>query len=1099
MQDLLGIEGVKTAANLGLTITDDLPILTGDWESVGTSNSNSFGSGIFSIRDGENDNLNVNLSGFDLAATIAATSPELAPPAGPGDPITGDVTTATSNLPLSFIANAGQAAENVQALVKGAGHTIFFTPEEISFQMAAGETSALVELTFPGANPSPIVAGKDLLPGVANFISGNNPSQWWTDVPTYESLVYQDLYPGIDLIYSGQEGQLKSDFILDPGVDYNQIRLNYSGIEGMRIGDDGSLILDTPGGELTESPPIAFQEIDNQRVLVDASYVLLNNTQVGFAVGDYNRAYPLIIDPTLAYSTYLGGSGADIGSGIAVDGDGNVYITGSTTSVDFPNQNPLPASITSDAFVTKLFKDGTRVMYSTYLGGVANDAGNGIAVDSDGNAYVAGVTASSNFPIQSPLQPEFGGNPDAFILKLNPNGNGIIYSTFLGGSGNDSASKIVLDGDENAYVVGTTTSSDFPITGNGLQQEFGGAIDAFVAKIDKSGTSLAYATYLGGRDDEEGGDIAVDASGNVYVTGTTFSVNFPTTEGVFQRVMKNINFRQSDGFVSKLNADGSGLVYSTYLGGSDDDKGNGIAVDSAGSAYITGSTGRLPVQVAFNPDGRPLPVFGDFPTQFPVQEDFSVIAGSFDTDGFVTKLSPDGSGLQYSTYLGGGFGIDTGMSIAVDAFGRAYVTGTTRSPDFPVAEAIQNTNKGEDDVFLTQFSPDGSTLEYSTFLGGAKTDTVGDMALDNNGHLYLVGSSSSSDFPTESEFQGSLGGLTDVFLAKIVPTGVRVFKGFESFVELIADAGRDPLSLFFDEGFYLANNPDVRASVAAGAFRNGLEHFNLVGQFERRQPSPLFNELLYLQANPDVAAAVANRTVSSGFTHFVQSGFFEGRDRRTQLFDENYYFDANPDMVAAVRGGAVKSGYEHFIRFGQSEGRAPNPLFDQRFYALANPSVAADIAAGRFRSAFDHFTTFGEREGRSPTAAYNQSFYLARNPDVVAAIAAGQYRSGYEHFLRVGQAEGRAGSPFFDEKFYLANNPDIAAAVAAGAYRSGFDHFMRFGQTEGRAPSGFYNETYYLTNNPDIAAAVRNGTFRSGFEHFAALGFAEGRLGISRN
>ena len=1045
---------------------------------------------------------------------IAAFPPTNSTSPTNADPITGatiaDATGPLPPLPLSFIPNVGQADPNINSLVKGANHSIFFTPEEIIFKIESVAEPTLVQLNFPGANPSPSLEYLAPLPGFVNFIAGTDPKEWHTNLPTYQGLVYRDLYEGIDLVYSGREGFLKSDFIVQPGADPEQIRTSYSGVEAIAVRDE-YLVLQTASGELIEAPPLVYQEIDGRRVPIQASYAffdeannLISETElnpqsssvrVGFSLGSYNPAFPLVIDPTLEYSTFLGGSGNDRGLDVALDDEGNIYLTGSTTSVDFPVQNALQGSSGEDVFVTKFFRDGTRLFYSTYFGGSGVDSGSGIEVDSEGNVYVTGVTTSADFPTLNAIQSEFNGNPDVFVTKINSNGDAIEYSTYLGGDESESPSNIALDASENVYVAGNTLSTNFP-TENALQSRFGGGVDGFVAKINGEDNTLDYSTYLGGSSNDEVLDITADDAENIYLTGTTFSTDFPI-ENPFQASRGGGNFTNSDAFVTKLNSDGSALEYSTYLGGTDDDRGLGIAVDLEGNAYVTGSTGRIPEQVPIAPDGLPVAVFGNFPTRNPLQETFGSINANFDTDAFVTKFNSDGTDLEYSTYLGGRE-TDIGEAIATDVFGNAYVVGTTSSSlDFPLENEFQSRfGGGASDVFVTQIDSDGESLEYSTYLGGANSDSADNLVVEENGTVYIAGSTSSIDFPTETAFQGSLGGLTDAFLAKIVPDGLGREINFQNFVQFVTATERDPFSLFYNEGFYLADNPDVAAAVARRDFSNGLEHFIQVGQFERRQPSPLFEEAVYLSQNPDVAAGVAAGTIISGFDHFIRFGFFEGRDRRTELFDERFYLAENPSVANAVASGLYRSGFDHFIQFGQVEGRAPNPFFDEGFYLFSNPDVAPNVAAGIFTSGFDHFARLGELEGRSPSPLYNERFYLENNPDVAGAVAIGRFQTGFEHFLLFGSADGRQGSPFFDEIFYLEENPDIAEAVLAGLLESGFDHFIDVGQFEGRAPSEQYDEAFYLDTNPDVAAAVDSGALASGFEHFLLIGFAEGRPGV---
>jgi len=656
-------------------------------------------------------------------------------------------------LPLSFIANAGQANANVQFIVKAGEQTIFFTPQAIVFATSEHTEDELtrgsvVRLRFTGANEEVKVGGEKPLPGVANFFLGNDPEQWRANVPTYAAITYHDLYPGIDLVYSGKQGRLKSEFVVAAGADPTVIIMDYSGVSSMYVRDDGSLVLETPIGKLVEEPPLIYQVIDEARITVEGGYRLLGEGQVAFSLGEYVTTEPLIIDPAFVYSTYLGGSIEDYGRGIAVDGLGNAYVTGETISDDFPTQDPLQPYYGGgdyDAFVVKLNPSGSALVYSTYLGGSADDRAHGIAVDSWGNAYITGYTYSDDFPTQNPLQPDYGGvYYDAFVAKLNPSGSALVYSTYLGGSIEDYGRGIAVDASGNAYVTGETISDDFP-TQNPLQPEqCTGLRDAFVAKLNPSGSALVYSTYLGGRQADGGYGIAVDSLGNAYVTGYTFSDDFPTQNPLHPG---DGGIYSGDVFVAKLNPLGSALVYSTYLGGSNRDYGHGIAVDSWGNAYITGYT-----------------YSDDFPTQNPLQPD----SGGGNSDAFVAKLNPSGSALLYSTYLGGTGG-DQGWDVAVDGSGNAYVTGATYSVDFPTQNPLQPYYGGEySDAFVAKLNPSGSALVYSTYLGGRQADGGYGIAVDSWGNAYITGYTYSDDFPTQDPLQPNYGGgWRDVFVAKI--------------------------------------------------------------------------------------------------------------------------------------------------------------------------------------------------------------------------------------------------------------------------------------------------------------------------------------------
>jgi hypothetical protein len=667
-----------------------------------------------------------------------------------------------------------------------------------------GESSAVVRMKLVGANAKAAVTGAEELPGKSNYFIGNDPKKWRTNVPTYAKVRYENVYPGVDLVYYGnQGGQLEYDFVVAPGADPAAIRLALSG--GLEVGSrqsavgtgtqnrqqrqsktqnlkskidpNGDLMVKTDGDEVRFQKPVAYQPPinngqrttdDGQRTPVDAHYVLQASNQVGFKVGPYDRTRPLFIDPVLSYSTYLGGSSGDYGAGIAVDSSGNAYVTGVTESTDFPTFNPIqgtcngcfygsPHSYSGNAFVAKLNPTGSALVYSTYLGGGGGggfeegDWGDGIAVDSAGNAYVTGFTESSDFPTVNPLQAtcvllptEFIGLEacsTAFVAKLNPAGNALVYSTYLGGNGGDGGYGIAADSAGNAYVTGYTGSTDFPIA-NPLQPSYGGGQDAFVAKLNPAGSALVYSTYLGGSGEDYAQGIAVDAAGNAYVTGITASINFPAATP--PTICGNCGSNNNGAFVAKLNPAGSALVYVTLLGPATP---SSVAVDPAGNAYVTGSTDST-----------------DLPTVNPFQTTCGPCSQGNQTS-FVAKLNAAGSALVYSTYLGGSGGDarDQGDGIAADSSGNAYVTGVTSSPDFPTANPLQSCVGGG--AFVTKFNPAGSALVYSTCLQGGWGSGI---ALDASGNAYVTGSTSSTHFVTVNPLQPSYGGGTeDAFVAKL--------------------------------------------------------------------------------------------------------------------------------------------------------------------------------------------------------------------------------------------------------------------------------------------------------------------------------------------
>ncbi len=682
-------------------------------------------------------------------------------PSAPDEAARARVNAAYGKLPISFEANRGQTDSRVDFLSRGSNYSLFLTSTEAVAVLRNGTSgdSSVLRMELVGGNPRPSVEGQEPRSGRSNYFIGNDPAQWHTGVPSFARVKYGDVWPGIDLVYHGSQRQLEYDFIVAPHADPEPIRLSFQGTREMRVDGNGDLVLQLSGGELRNRKPVAYQEIDGVKSIVSASYVIDSGNTVAFRLGAYDPAVALVIDPTVVYSTYLGGSGYDNAFGIAVDAAGNAYVTGFTRSTDFPTtagafQTTNPGVI---AFVTKLNPAGSGLVYSTYLGGGTADA---ITVDAAGNAYVAGRTDSTDFPTTAGAFQTTNAGITAFVTKLNPAGSGLLYSTYLGGSGDDSASGIAVDAAGNAYVTGFTLSTDFPTTAGAFQTVNPGGVSgvsAFVTKLNPAGSGLLYSTYLGGSSTQSGltqsgNGIALGAAGNAYVTGYTVSTNFPTTAGAFQTTFAGGDGYLGDAFVTKLNPAGSGLLYSTYLGGSGADSASGIAVDAAGNAYVTGTTHST---------------------------DFPITAGAFQAtnhggprDAFVTKLNPAGSGLLYSTYLGGSRD-DGARGIAVDAAGNAYVTGPTSATDFPTtAGASQTTFAGGDgylgDAFVTKFNPAGSGLLYSTYLGGSVGEVSSGIAIDAAGNAYVTGETPSTNFPTtDGAFQTTYAGVVDVFVTKL--------------------------------------------------------------------------------------------------------------------------------------------------------------------------------------------------------------------------------------------------------------------------------------------------------------------------------------------
>ena len=721
-------------------------------------------------------------AGSDIRTAAAVPSRSL------GQGSKNALASAYAKLPMAFEPNQGQANSLIKYLARGQGYTLFLAGNEAVFvqhsalpgcatrrrlsepdctQSFAGNprvpSVAALDMEFAGSQPAQIIPQKRL-PGSANYFLGKDPRAWRMGVPQYGSLSVPQLYPGIDLDYHGEAQELEFDFRIAPQGDPRFIRLRFSGADEAAIDDAGNLVISSLAGNLLMHRAFAYQVRDGVREAVEANYTLKPGGLIGFALGTYDRDRELVIDPALSYSTYLGGSGEDEAASIAVDSAGNAYVTGTTQSPDFPaGSGTLSALSGFDAFVTKLNASGSAVVYTTLIGGDADEIGNAITIDGAGNAYVAGITTSNNFPTtRGVLQSAIRGPQDAFVAKLSPNGS-LAYSTYLGGSDSDSALGLAIDATGNVYVGGETLSSDFPgASSSAILSNNADGHAGFVAKLNSTASALAFSTYLGGSGADLVTGVAVDASGNVYAAGITLSPNFPTTTGALKTKCGsdgNCDNGFDDGFVTAIKADGSATMYSTFLGGGGTDDILGIAVNKAtGEAYVAGVTNST-----------------DFPKVNAVQ---SSLAGS--QDAFVAKLNSSGSALLFSTYLGGSAD-DVAIGIALDAFQDAYVTGRTLSANFPTASAFQNSNggaPGSSDAFVTELDNTGG-LVYSSYLGGTGNENsfsgqtalgaLGAVAVDAASNAYLAGSTdSTTGFPTQTPLAANYsGGLADAFVAKV--------------------------------------------------------------------------------------------------------------------------------------------------------------------------------------------------------------------------------------------------------------------------------------------------------------------------------------------
>jgi hypothetical protein len=661
---------------------------------------------------------------------------------------------------VSFEANRGQHDGRVRFVGRGGGQTVFLAAGEAAFLLPARGGGSLDEGQFfalrmklVGASEGSDFEGEEVLDGRLNYLKGDDPRRWAAGVPLYGRVRYGEVYPGVGMTWYGAEaGGLEYDFIVEPGADPGRIVLEFEGADRLTTDSSGDLLIETAAGTVRHRRPLVYQEADGVRRIVEGEY-LAGGNRVGFRLGEYDRARPLVIDPVIppshiVFSTYLGGSGEELVGDIKVDAAGGVYVAGSTFSPDYPNGAGFQTG-SVDCFVTKMDAYGSDVVFSTRFGGAganSDDKCTGLDLDDGDNVYVTGQTNSTDFPtgLFGYDKTYNGGDYDAFAVKLTTSGTVIGYSTFLGGGGQDFGRSIAVDGDGSAYVAGVTDSPNYKVTAGAFDTTHNGVADAFVTKLNPTGTSLSYSTYLGGGATDEGKALAVDGLGRVFVTGKTLSGNFPTTLSAYD---KTHSPNASDVFVAKLNSAGSALVYSTYLGGGGEDVASGVAVDGGGSAYVTGYTNS---------------------TDFPVTRGALQTAAAAYNNAFVTKVNSSGSGLQYSTYLGGS-SQDSGSSIKVNGAGEAYVTGSTSSADFPVTfNAYDDTFNGGPDAFLLKLTPAALTdPSAATFLGGSMTDAGIALDIGINGDAYVAGRTHSTDYPTSfSPYDKTHNGGYDTFITR---------------------------------------------------------------------------------------------------------------------------------------------------------------------------------------------------------------------------------------------------------------------------------------------------------------------------------------------
>lgn len=657
----------------------------------------------------------------------------------------------------------------------GPGYNIFLSDDAIVIELAIRknvsalhtisatepERAVALRMHFKGANAHPRIEAEQPLPGVSNYLIGRDHAAWRMGVQHFARVRYRDLYPGVDLLLYGSAGRLEYDLAVRPGADTSKIAFLIDGAKSTWIDRKGNLVIHTDLGDLRQAPAIAYSLAAGRKTPAKVEYAKLGTNEVGFHILKRDLKSTLVIDPVLRYSTMIGGTGFDAGEAIAVDSTNHAYITGVAGAADFPTTTGVfqRTSNSPVAFVSKFAFDGSSLIYSTFIGGTSGRTVSfGIKVNSAGNAFVSGFTEAPDFPTTAgAFQSGLRGTNDVFVTELSPAGAHLVYSTLLGGSSTELAQGLALDSAGNAYITGSTRSTDFPTTAAAISRTLNGLSDAFITKLNATGTNVVYSTYLGGSKSEIGDGIALDSATNAYITGSTTSPDFPVTAGAPQTKFGG-GTEGGDYFATKINAGGTAIVYSTYIGGTADEgtEGRGgIAVDGSGNAYIIGDT-----------------FSADFPTT----------PGAFQPSGacgpFVTKINGAGTAFAYSTRLTGSDGdCQAGHGIAVDGSGNAYVIGTTGSTDFPVREPFDAQltgpfiDQGAHDAFVSKLNPGGTALLWSSYFGGTGSFDEGTaITLDKDRNVYVTGTASSSDFPTtQNAFQKTAHDTAEAFVAKIIP------------------------------------------------------------------------------------------------------------------------------------------------------------------------------------------------------------------------------------------------------------------------------------------------------------------------------------------
>jgi hypothetical protein len=708
------------------------------------------------------------------------------------------------HMPFTFVENSGQVDPSVRYIGIGPEFRVWF--EDGSVLLQRGQTAVTISFSgrFRSSSNQSTITAVNPTGAYANFLRGNDRRHWQTDLALFGAIRYSGIWPGIELTYKVDQGRLEEEYLVAPGAAVDCIQLRFSG--DARIQADGTLRIKGATGDFIEDKPVLYQAIKGERTEVDGGFRKLPNGSIGFQVSEYDRAQPLVIDPAILFSGYFGASGQESITAVGLDGENNIVVAGWTSSTDLPATNGAQQDNAGgvDAFVASFLPNGGTLIYCTYLGGSGDDQALGLALDSARNVYLTGWTSSANFPVAGAFQAHLKGTRDAFAVKLNASGNSLIYSTYLGGSGIDTGNAIAVDTSGGAVIVGDSTSMNLPVTRGVVQPSSSGSQDAFVAYFSPAGNTLKFLTYLGGSGVDHASSVALGGNGNVLIGGYTWSTNFPTV-----LPFQTASGGGQDGFVTKLWSDGTHLKFSTYIGGFGGSVGapeavNGLFVDPLGNVVVAGvtSSANFPITA------------GAFQTLFGGQ-----------TDGFIAHLTPAGSLLE-STFLGGALS-DGINAIAVDFHGNPYVTGFTSSNDFPVQRPLQTTNGGSMDAFVVKMNTILSSVTFGTYLGGTGSDAGNGIAVDSETSIVVAGQTSSGNFPIAGNLQNYLPSVLSSFVTKIAPSfTLGVSYGFQGQLEFTSDPWH--VSSYVSSTFYgdatdlpIVGDWNGSGTKGIGIFRNG--------------------------------------------------------------------------------------------------------------------------------------------------------------------------------------------------------------------------------------------------------------------------------------